>query len=77
MNTRIAQHQEIIGSWVVFDPTGRDLHSCMEVGRVESVRWDDADDGNEDGSPRPLLTVVVNGSEERVCLTRVEQVLCR
>ncbi len=74
---RIAQHQDVIGSWVVFDPTGRDLRSCLVVGRVESVTWDDLDDGTEDGMPRPLITVVENGTEERWTVTRVETVLRR
>ncbi len=77
MNRKIHQHQDVIGSYVVFDPTGRDLRSCYEVGRVEAVTWDDADDGNEDGSPRPLLTVVTNGSEERITVTCVAVVLQR
>ena len=74
---RIATHQDVIGSWVVFDPTGRDLRSCLTVGRVEAVTWDDMDDGTDDGMPRPILTVVENGSEERYAVTRVEAVLRR
>ncbi len=70
-------HQDVVGSYVVFDPTGRDMLSCYEVGRVEAVTWDDADDGNEDGSPRPLLHVVCNHNEERMTVTRVAVVLPR
>jgi hypothetical protein len=81
VNSRITQHQEVVGSWVVVDPTGRDLPECFEVGRVESVRWDDSDDGNEAGDPRPLLTVRLNtfGDEgdNVIAVTHVEQVLRR
>lgn len=77
MNRRIAQHQDVTGSLVVFDPTGRDLPDCYRVGRVENVRWDDADDGNPDGSPRPILTVRDNGSGEVFGVARVAYVLDR
>ena len=77
MNPRIAAHQDLIGSWVVFDPTGRGLKSHLVVGRVDSVRWDNADDGNADGSPRPVMTVIVNGTEEVFGVVTVEQVLAR
>jgi hypothetical protein len=55
--------QNVLGSYVVFDPTGRDMRSCLVVGRVDAVSWDDSDDGSSDGSPRPLLSVVVNGAD--------------
>lgn len=77
MNRNILQHQEVIGSYVVFDPTGRDLPDCYEVGRVESVRWDDADDGNPDGTPRPILTVITNGTAEAFAVTTAAVVLNR
>ncbi len=72
--------QEIVGSWVVLDPTGRDLMNCMEVGIVESVRWDDDDDGTSDDlRPRPILTVRLNTfgdeGENVVAATTVHAVL--
>ena len=75
MNPRIQAHQEVVGSFVVFDPTGRDLRRCYRVGCVESVRWDDADDGNADGSPRPILTVRDNLSGEVWGVAKVAAVL--
>jgi len=77
MNGRIHQHQEVLGSWVVIDPTGRDMLECLEVGVVQSVRWDNDDDGDVRGYPRPILTVKLNGSGEFVSVTVVEQVLRR
>lgn len=77
MNRRISQHQDVTGSLVVFDPTGRDMPSCYRVGRVENVRWDNADDGNPDGSPRPILTVRDNEHGETWGVARVAYVLER
>lgn len=77
MNHRIAQHQDVTGSLVVFDPTGRDLPDNYMVGRVENIRWDDADDGHPDGSPRPIMTVRENSSDEVVAVTKVAYVLDR
>jgi len=67
--------QEIVGSWVVLDPTGRDMLECMEVGVVVSVRWDDEDDGDSGGRPRPILTVRLNSDEDVVAATRIHAVL--
>jgi hypothetical protein len=69
-------HGNIIGSYVVFDPTGRDARDCFQVGRVIGCCWNtDADDGTEDGYPRPLLYVVPNGEDDPVCCTYVNAVL--
>lgn len=67
---------DVLNSYVVFDPTGRDLESCYVVGRVDRVFWDtENDDGNADGTPRPLLSVVVNGTGERIAITRAAVVI--
>ncbi len=65
----------VIGSYVVFDPTGRDLADCYEVGRVVAVSWEKDDDGTWNGKPRPILSVLVNGSSERYAVTTVAAVL--
>lgn len=69
-------HGQTIGSYVVFDPTGRDMRDCMQVGRVAGVVWDtDTDDGLLDGSPRPLLYVVPNGEDDPIACTTIAAVL--
>lgn len=66
----------VVGSYVVFDPTGRDLLDCMIVGQVKAVTWESDDDGNPDGSPRPILQVSPNGEQhDDVWITRVKAVL--
>lgn len=73
-------HEDVIGSHVVYDPTGRDLASCMEVGRVIAVTWDSDDDGNADGPPRPLLVVQPNGTTDggaTVAVTVVHSIIAR
>jgi hypothetical protein len=65
----------VIGSYVVFDPTGRDLYACMEVGVVENIIWDIGDDGNPDGTLRPVLLVRPNSDEEPYAVIRVHAVL--
>jgi hypothetical protein len=68
--------QPVQGSYVVADPTGRNLLNCMEVGYVTAVEWDtDNDDGNPDGTPRPLLYVRFNGHGETIACTHVHAVL--
>lgn len=69
-------HGHSIGSYVAFDPTGRDLNECLQVGRVLAVVWDtDTDDGTPDGYPRPLLRVLPNGESEPYAVTSVRSVL--
>lgn len=53
-----------IGTYIVFDPTGRDLNDCLEVGRVV---------GREIGTTTPVVRL--NGSSETVAVDRVKTVL--
>ena len=73
---------EVVGSYVVYDPTGRDLPDCMEVGRVVRVVWTRDDDGDSKGRPRPILYVLPNGAEgddpsHYVGVTVVQEVIWR
>ena len=73
-------HEDVIGSHVVFDPTGRDLADCMKVGRVIAITWNSDDDGNLDGSPRPILLVQPNGTDTpdaTVAVTVVHNIIPR
>lgn len=49
--------QDVIGSWIVFDPTGRDMAECMEAGQIVSCYFSADDDGDNHGHPRPLMGV--------------------
>ena len=70
---------DVIGSFVVFDPTGRDLPDCYEVGKVVAVKWNTDDDGDTTGRPRPVLHVMPNAwrhtDEPPMAVTRVAAVL--
>lgn len=57
-----------LGDYVAFDPTGRDLPDCFQVGRVTARISSSTEiiDGEFVEDPRPRLEVIVNGSEERM-----------
>jgi hypothetical protein len=71
--------QQVIGSYVVYDPTGRDIPECFEVGKVTAAYFDTAaDDGNPDGTPRVILNVRPNGpSFSEVAVVHVHTVIRR
>ena len=68
---------DVVGSYVVYDPTGRDLPDSMEVGLVTAVQWTTDDAGDDWGHPRPILTVKPNGDGEEISVTVVFAVLGR
>ena len=67
--------RDAVGSFVAFDPTGRNLPDCLTVGRVEAVRFESADDGDAEGTPRPILSVRENRGGDLVAVTTIAAVL--
>lgn len=61
------------GSWVVVDPTGRDLRDCYEVGCVLQV--DHVSDAMRADGGTETYHVALNGGNQIVACTEIAAVL--
>lgn len=59
---RVQTERPVLGSWVTFDPTGRDMLECLEAGHVTEVYFSPHDDGDTIGRPRVLMGVAEQAS---------------